>query len=144
MGEPASYYWDASALLSFLVEDANTVVARALIGCPALHVISSLAYAETAAVLWRMARQHVIDVGTTEFLLQSLDEGEWRHTPASPSRSVLREFQGRSLLRGADLWHLGLVLTLSREWGKLGLVSFDRRLSDAAKAAGVHVPATAR
>ncbi|MHB9148853.1 MAG: type II toxin-antitoxin system VapC family toxin [Thermoleophilia bacterium] len=139
MGEPASYYWDASALLSFLVRDTYTTAARAFFEYPALHVVSSLAYAETAAVLGRMARQDVIDVATAGFLLRSLDESGWRHVLVSPSRSILREFQGRSPLRGPDLWHLGLVLTLSREYGEFGLVSFDRRLSDAASAAGVPV-----
>lgn len=139
MGEPASYYWDASALLSFLVKDAFTAAARGFFEYPALHVVSSLAYAETAAVVGRMARQDVIDAGTADFLLQSLDDSGWRHVPVSPSRSILREFQSRSPLRGADLWHLGLVLTLSREYGEFGLVSFDRRLNDAAAAAGVPV-----
>lgn len=139
MDEPACYYWDASVLLSFLVGETHTSTARAFAEYPGLHVISSLAYAETAAVLGRMAAQGMVEHEAVVALLDSLEEGTWRHTPSTPSRLVLRDLGAFSGLRGADLWHAGLVLTLSREYGEFALLSFDRRLCDAAQAAGVVV-----
>jgi predicted nucleic acid-binding protein len=137
MADAQAFYWDASALLSVLVEDAHTPKARASARRPGLHVVSSLAHAETAAVLHRLARQGVLTPREAERLLDGLEHGPWRHSPASPARKVLRGLQGRHPLRGADLWHLALLLTLARERHPFALVAFDRRLADAAEAEGI-------
>jgi predicted nucleic acid-binding protein len=140
MVDVLAFYWDASALLSVLVEDAHTLAARKISSRPGLHLISSLAHVEASAVLHRLARQGVLPSLEAARLLDGLEHGPWRHSPASPSRKVLRTLNGRHPLRGADLWHLALLLTLGREHHPFALVSYDLRLIDAAVAEGIALP----
>jgi predicted nucleic acid-binding protein len=137
MADALACYWDTSAILSLLVEDAHTKAARAIARRPGVHLVSSLAYAETAAVLDRLARQGILSSEVAGSLLAALDHGPWRHSPAVPARKVIREVRGRHALRGADLWHLALVLTLSREHHPFALACFDRQLVEAAAAEGI-------
>jgi predicted nucleic acid-binding protein len=137
MADALAFYWDASALLSALVEDVHTRIAREISRRPGLHLISSLAHAEASAVLHRLARQDVLNPREAGRLLDGLEHGPWRHSPVSPARKVLRSLNGRHPLRGADLWHLALLLTLARDHHPFALVSYDRRLIDAAAAEGI-------
>ncbi len=140
MADVRAFYWDASALLSVLVADAHTRAAREISRRPGLHLVSSLANAEVSAVLHRLTRQDLLPSREAGQLLDGLEHGPWRHSPASPGRKVLRALNGRHPLRGADLWHLSLLLTLVREMNHLALVSYDRRLIDAAAAEGIALP----
>lgn len=140
MADVQAFYWDSSALLSVLVEDAHTRTAREISKRPGLHLVSSLAYAEASAVLHRLVRQDILTNREAARLLDGLEHGPWRHSPASPARHVLRSLNGRHPLRGADLWHLALLLTLARDHHPFALVSYDRRLIDAALAEGTALP----
>lgn len=140
MADVLAFYWDASALLSVLAEDAHTRTAREISKRPGLHLISSLAHAETSAVLHRLVRQDLLNPREAGRLLDGLEHGPWRHSPLSPARKVLRSLNGLHPLRGADLWHLALLLTLARDHHPFALVSYDRHLVDAAAAEGIDLP----
>lgn len=139
MADVPAYYWDASALLSVLVEDHHTRGARDVARKPGLHLISSLAHAEASAVIQRLVRLDTLGARETARLLDSLEQGPWRLSKVSPSRKVVRTLSGRYQLRGADLWHLALLETLTQEHHPFALVSFDRRLLEAAAAEKVEL-----
>jgi hypothetical protein len=51
-----------------------------------------------------------------------------------PDRKRLKSLAGRRSLRGADLWHLGVVLTLHEQLPEIKLLTYDSRLKKAARA----------
>jgi hypothetical protein len=50
---------------------------------------------------------------------------------------VIDALAAQSPLRGADLWHLASVSTLTRQLPEVRLFSFDARLTTAAAAVGL-------
>jgi predicted nucleic acid-binding protein len=129
----AVIYWDSSALLSSLFKDGNSRRAKVMAERDALHLLSTLAYAEVNAVISRMKREHIL----TEALVQSaheiLDRGPWRRISLAPEWPMIRQLAGKHALRGADLWHLAAAMNLKREFPELSLLTFDQRLKTAAE-----------
>jgi len=129
----AVIYWDSSALLSALFKDDKSRRAKAIAEQDALHLLTTLAYAEVNAVISRMKREHIL----TEVLVQSaheiLDRGPWRRISFSPEWPMIRRLAAKHALRGADLWHLATAMTLKREFPELSLLTFDKRLKTAAE-----------
>ena len=129
----AVIYWDSSALLSALFKDDKSRRAKAIAEQDALHLLTTLAYAEVITVISRMKREHIL----TEVLVQSaheiLDRGPWRRISISPEWPMIRRLAAKHALRGADLWHLATAMTLKREFPELSLLTFDKRLKTAAE-----------
>ena len=129
----AVIYWDSSALLSALFKDDKSRRAKAIAEQDALHLLTTLAYAEVIAVISRMKREHIL----TEVLVQSaheiLDRGPWRRISISPEWPMIRRLAAKHALCGADLWHLATAMTLKREFPELSLLTFDKRLKTAAE-----------
>ena len=69
--------------------------------------------------------------------LESLAAGPWRLVQRGPDRDAIDSLAARHALRGADLWHLAQVRTLIGELPGLRLLTFDRRLRDAATSEGL-------
>jgi predicted nucleic acid-binding protein len=129
----AVIYWDASAILSALFTDRHSDEAQAWAHRPGLHLMSTLAYAETCAVIARIRRQRLATEMLTEAAHAVLDTGPWRRVRAWPAWNLLRSLARQWSLRGADLWHLATVKTLQDELPDLGLLTFDARLKTAAE-----------
>lgn len=129
----AVIYWDSSAVLSALFKDLNSRRAKLIAERDALHLLTTLAYAEVNAVIARMKREHVL----TEALFQSaheiLDRGPWRRISIAPEWPITRQLAAKHALRGADLWHLAAALGLKKEFPELSLLTFDQRLKMAAE-----------
>jgi predicted nucleic acid-binding protein len=130
---PAVIYWDASAVISALFKDANTKKAKISAEQEALHLLTTLAYAEVSAVISRMRREHTL----TEVLSQSanevLDRGPWRRISISPDWALIKDLAKKHPLRGADLWHLAAAVSLTHEFPEISLLTFDQKLMAAAE-----------
>jgi predicted nucleic acid-binding protein len=134
--DDAVIYWDASALLSCLVEDFHTGSAAAVFARPGYHVVSSLAFAEVHAVLSRIARLPG-KAEAAESARAAFAQGPWIWLEIGPDRELCRALGTRRALRGADLWHLATALTLRERLPELALLTFDRALGEAALAEGL-------
>jgi predicted nucleic acid-binding protein len=129
----AVIYWDTSAVISALFKDGNSRKAKVIAERDALHLLTTLAYAEVSAVISRMKRDHIL----TEVLFQSafevVDRGPWRRISVSPGWSLIQKLAIKHALRGADLWHLSAAISLTDEFPELSLLTFDQRLKTAAE-----------
>ena len=130
---PAVLYWDASALLSALFSDRHSKRAKRWADTKGVHFITTLAYAEVCAVVARLQRERHITKTLTDAAFEVLDTGPWRRIHAQPDWGLMRRLSKKWPLRGADLWHLCLAKSLTREFPELRLLSFDKRLNAAAK-----------
>ena len=133
----AVIYWDASALLSVLIKDEFTQQARKWAGKTGVHLLSTLAYAETCAVLSRLFHERKFPVGTMNNLLKVLESGPWRRVNIQPDWKEIKDSSLSSKLRGADLWHLTAAIALQKDLPDLFLLTFDRNLREAAKRRGL-------
>lgn len=133
-------YWDASAVLSSLFRDANSDDAIRWSRLDGVHLLSSLAYAETCAVIARLGREQVIPAVLTNSARDALTQGPWRRLALLPDWDAVGELATRWPLRGADLWHLATAVTIRRELPALALLTFDTSLSVAAAGVGVGPP----
>lgn len=129
----AVIYWDSSAVISALFKDTNSRKAKVIAERNALHLLTTLTYAEVGAVISRMKRDHLL----TEVLFQSahevMDRGPWSRISISPGWSLIQKLARKHFLRGADLWHLAAAMSLTEEFPELSLLTFDQRLKTAAE-----------
>jgi predicted nucleic acid-binding protein len=133
-------YWDSSAVLSSLFADAHSEQAIGWSRRDAVHLLSSLAHAETVAVIARLEREQHLPKALSESARDALARGPWRRLMVLPEWDLVDEMATKWPLRGADLWHLATALTLQRELPSLGLLTFDTRLAAAASGTGLDVP----
>jgi predicted nucleic acid-binding protein len=130
-------YWDASAILSALVEDDHTDQAQEWLKKRGAHVVSTLSYAEVLAVFERLRRSGVVSEKLVDRSLEGLERGPWQRLDLQPDWGDIRSLASQWSLRGADLWHLSTVMGLRREIGEMTLLTFDKRLRLAAQGAGL-------
>jgi uncharacterized protein len=133
-------YFDASAFVKLLAEEAGSDLAAELWdGCDAA-VSSRLAYPEVRAALAAAARNHDLDAGDHDAAEQIWDD-YWAATrPVELTRAVEQhagQLAGMHALRGADAVHLASALAISDP--DLVLAVWDRRLHAGAQAAGLRV-----
>ena len=126
-------YWDASAVLSLLFEDIHTQHAMSWWKREqTVHLLSSLAFVETAAVIGRLERTRSLDTPLVDTAYSNLATWGWRKTNIQPDPDLAATYARRWPLRGADLWHLACACTLHKELPELRLLTFDNRLYEAA------------
>ena len=130
-------YWDASAILSVLFQDSHSAVARPLAQKDGFHLISTLAYAETCAVIARLKRENVLANVLIKSAFEVLKRGPWRQLTFSPDWEIVYSLSNKWPLRGADLWHLAIAKSLHSQLPELSLLTFDARLREAAKGEGL-------
>jgi predicted nucleic acid-binding protein len=130
-------YWDASAILSALVEDDHTDQAQEWLKKRGAHVVSTLSYAEVLAVFERLRRSGVVSGKLVDRSLEGLERGPWQRLDLQPDWGDIRSLASQWSLRGADLWHLSTAMGLRREIGEMILLTFDKRLRLAAQGAGL-------
>ena len=135
--QPPVLYWDASALLSALVQDTHSKVAARWAATDALHLVSTLGWAETTAVLHRLAAEGHLTKVLVDSALESLTAGPWRLILRGPQRHDIESLAGKHTLRGADLWHLAQARAMLAELPALRVLTFDRRLREAAELEGL-------
>lgn len=135
--KPLVLYWDASAILSVLFQDAQSKEAVRWAERRDVHLISTLGWAEVAAVVCRLGSERRLTKVLVASALESLAAGPWRLIHRGPNRDAIDSLAARHSLRGADLWHLAQVDSLRGELPTLKLLTFDRRLRAAADAEGL-------
>ena len=112
----------------------------AIANTPATHVMSSLAWAETHAVIARIEREGALANALVEVARETLSRGPWRRLTLDPDGTIVARLARAWPLRGADLWHLATAKTLQAEIPELTFFSFDTRLSVAAVGEGFASP----
>jgi predicted nucleic acid-binding protein len=130
-------YWDASAILSALVQDDHTLEAQDWLKKRGAHVVSTLSYAEVLAVFERLRRSGVVSDSSVDRSLEGFERGPWQRLDLQPDWGDIRSLSSKWSLRGADLWHLSTAMGLRRETGEMVLLTFDKRLRLAAKGMGL-------
>jgi uncharacterized protein len=140
----ALVYFDSSALVKLVVEEAGTQLAASLWdGCDAA-LASRLAYPEVRAALAAAARNHDLANGKlTE--VEAAWEEYWHAVRAVELTPAITHQAGDLArehgLRGADAVHLASALAIGDP--DLVVAVWDRRLHSGARAAGTRVaPAT--
>jgi predicted nucleic acid-binding protein len=130
---PAVIYWDSSAVISALFQDSNTKKAKIRAEREALHLLTTLAYAEVSAVISRMRREQTLTEVLSQSAYEVLDRGPWRRISISPEWALVKTLAQKHPLRGADLWHLAAAVSLTREFPEISLLTFDQKLMEAAE-----------
>jgi predicted nucleic acid-binding protein len=130
-------YWDASAILSVLFQDPHSEQAAEAARRRVTHLVSSLGYAETVAVIGRLERERELPTVLAEAARELVRVGPWRRLALQPDWRGIDELATHWPLRGADLWHLATASTLSRELPELQLITFDPRLAAASEGIGL-------
>ena len=133
----AAIYWDASAAISTLIADSHSSQAADQLAVSRAHVLSTLAYTEVLAVLGRLRREHTITDGQAATASATLQRGPWHRLSVVPTWATTHRLAQRWPLRGADLWHLATADTLRRDFSAIRMLTFDRRLREAAKGEGL-------
>jgi predicted nucleic acid-binding protein len=126
-------YWDASAIISAIFKDEHSDRALEMARKEGVHLISSLALAETHAVINRLARERLLADVLIKAALEAIATGPWRFINLSPRPGEIAKLSSKWPLRGADLWHLALVVSLKLHLPELTLLTFDTRLQVAAQ-----------
>lgn len=133
-------YFDSSALVKLVLDEAGSDIAAALWnGCDAA-ISSRLAYPEVCAALAAAGRNH--DLTETEASAAANEWDEfWASTRAVELTADVEQIAGaltrRQRLRGADAVHLASALALGVP--ELTVAVWDRRLHTSAAAVGLAV-----
>jgi predicted nucleic acid-binding protein len=104
------------------------------------HLISSLAWAETNAVIARIEREQHLSAVLADSARDVLARGPWRRVHIEPGWERAERLARAWPLRGADLWHLTAAKELQDVLPELTFLSFDPRLSVAADGEGLRAP----
>lgn len=137
MLNPPVVYWDTSAIISVLFKDKHSEQAKQLADREGVHLISSLGYSETCAVLARIKRDRSITDIISQAAFEVLESGPWRRVHISPLWDEVRHLSTKWPLRGADLWHLATAKRIQKELPELCLFTFDEKLRNAAAGVGL-------
>jgi len=126
-------YWDASAILSILVQDNHSSTVERYIKKEGLHLLSTLADAEVRAVLQRMKHDNSLPPVLYNKVLKSYHQQPLRKININPDWHSISKLAVQYVLKGADLWHLATVKTIHMELPEVKMLTFDRQLFKAAK-----------
>jgi len=130
-------YWDSSAVISALFRDAHSDEAVKWSRTDGVHLLSTLALAETHAVIARMKREGVLADVLLTAAVEALENGPWYRLHVAPSSRDIRLLAEKWPLRGADLWHLATARTVQKELPEVKMLTFDSRLLAAAQGEGL-------
>ena len=136
-GSSQVLYWDASAVLSLLFADCHSATALEWWQSGSIHLLSTLAFVETHAVITRLERSKALSTTLTQEARHNLTAWPWRRTTAQPAWEVVDSLANRWPLRGADLWHLACATSLHQQLPELHLLTFDNSLQEAAQGEGL-------
>jgi predicted nucleic acid-binding protein len=133
VSRPLVIYWDASAILSTLIEDKHSSDAQYWVTQEGMHFMSTLSCSETYAVLHRMRRERQLAKEHILAALKALKSGPWRHLNIIPEWPMIKKLSIKWSLRGADLWHLAVTKTFQKEITEVLLLTYDAKLKVAAQ-----------
>lgn len=134
---PGVLYWDTSAVISALFRDRNSDEATVAAREPGTHLVSSLGWAESHAVIARIERERAMAAVLVAAAREALESGPWVRINVDPAWQQITTLARTWPLRGADLWHLAAAKELQAELPELRFLSFNARLSVAARGEGL-------
>jgi predicted nucleic acid-binding protein len=134
VGEAGAVYLDASALVKLVLPEAETAALRAFLAEKPRRLSSRIAEVEVARAVGRIAEPG--DEAQVRLVLSGLQLIELDPACADLAGSV-----APTGLRSLDAIHLASALAVGSELD--GFVTYDARLADAARAAGLDVVAPA-
>lgn len=124
-------------MLSALFRDEHSEQTVRWSRLEAVHLISTLGFAEVHAVVARISRERKLTDLLVGAALEVLSTGPWRRLELSPEWDSVGSLAKRWPLRGANLWHLATAQTLQSELGDAALLTWDGRLATAARGEGL-------
>ena len=130
-------YWDTSAILSVLCTDSHSPQALNWTQVEGLHLMSTLAWAESCAVIARMHKKGALSKQAKEYIFDALRQGVWRRMNGLPDWDTTQRLGLKWSLRGADLWHLAAAKSLQQELPELMVLTFDQKLKVAVHGEGM-------
>jgi predicted nucleic acid-binding protein len=137
VSRPLVIYWDASAILSTLIEDTHSSNAQYWVAQEGMRFMSTLSCSEVYAVLHRMRRERQLPKEHILAALKALESGPWRQLNITPQWPIIRKLSIKWSLRGADLWHLAAAKTFQKEIPEVLLLTYDAKLKVAAQGEGM-------
>lgn len=140
LNEKVIIYWDSSAILSAIWLDMHSENARIALQSHAVHLISSLAMSEVCSVLFRHGREYKANQDSVHQAYQQFLFGPWQRLNMLPDWEMFRSMAEKWSLRGADLWHLAMAKSIAQEFPELQVLSFDRKMLEAAEGEGLAAP----
>jgi len=136
-------FWDASAIVPLVVEEAGTSLARAWLRDDAEVVIWGLTRLELASAIERRTRERLLKASARTAALRRLARlaaGAHEVTDLAAVRVRALSLLARHPLRAADAAQLGAALVVAeQDPGALTFVALDRRLAEAAGREGLDV-----
>ncbi len=133
-------YWDASALVPLLVDEAQSGLVRDWLDQDSQIVTSVWSRTEIVSAIERRVRQRLLTRSQRRQVLARLHAfaGSWDEvTDALAVRSRATTLLGRHALRAADAGQLGAALLVSEQLaGTLAFACLDQRLASAAELEG--------
>lgn len=132
-------YWDTSAIISALFKDAHSQEAWTCSRQEGIHLLSSLAIAETYAVINRIDRERTLPEILVNTALEAFEQGPWHSINMNPDSKQIKILGRKWPLRGADLWHLAMTCTLRESLPEIRILTFDQRLLIAARGEELHI-----
>jgi len=142
MTEKPVLYWDTSAIVSALFKDVHSPAAWNWSRREGLHLLSSLAIAETYAVINRIDRERALPEILVKAAIESFEQGPWHSINMNPDKNQITRLSSKWPLRGADLWHLAMACTLRNSLPEIRFLTFDQRLAIAARGEALHIDST--
>jgi len=122
-----------------VIADVHSTKATTLARSHDAHLLSTLAFAETFAVVARLEREGSLPTALADAARDVVVNGPWRRLALQPDWKSVEALAARWPLRGADLWHLASADTLRRELPNLKIITFDARLAVASQGIGIDV-----
>ncbi len=133
-------YWDTSAVLATLFREEHSDRAMPVALSDRVHLLSSLTWAETHAVIARLERERLVATALAASAREAFVDARWRRVNVGPDWKLTDALARTWALRGADLWHLATAKTLQADRPDLAFFSFDARLAAAAAGEGLLEP----
>jgi hypothetical protein len=122
-----------------LIADTHSTKATAAARSDGAHLLSTLAFAETFAVVARLEGEGNLPKVLADAARDVVVNGPWRRLSLQPDWKSMEMLAVQWPLRGADLWHLAAADTLRRELPDLKVITFDSRLGVASQGIGLEV-----
>jgi predicted nucleic acid-binding protein len=136
-------YLDTSALVKLYVEEPGSDEVGARVERASAVVTARIAYAEARAAFARHRREGGLTGAELRRVVQQLDH-EWStYGIVDAGENVVRgtgALAERHALRGFDALHLASALELRRAGGEIAFMSFDARLTNAARRERLRAP----
>jgi predicted nucleic acid-binding protein len=136
-------YLDTSALVKLYVEEPGSDEVGAGVERASAVVTARIAYAEARAAFARHRREGGLTGAELRRVVQQLDH-EWStYGIVDAGENVVRRagaLAERHALRGFDALHLASALELRRAGGEIAFMSFDARLTSAARRERLRAP----